>query len=495
MNELKSNNFLTRFSTWLKTQVRPLPAERRSEVVEDIAQSASPGFDFFLLVVLSCMIATMGLITDSPAVIIGAMLLAPLMSPIIGIGLASITGNANLLQKSLSALLRGALLAVGLATLVTLINNQIPFIAMQELPREVLSRTRPTPIDLAIALAGGIAAAYALTQPALSAALPGVAIATALMPPLCTVGIGLALGQWAVAGGAALLFLTNAVTIAFAAVLVFFIRGFARGKPVVKDRRLPQGLVLSAVLTALLLIPLTYYSVQFFQDASENRLINSVVHAEVSKIANAELTEIKINRNGSALDMVLTIRTNSNLRYEQVTDLQKAIVSGIHMPVSLKVNQIFAERLDPLIPPTPTPTPTATPSATPGPSPTATRTPTLTPTALPSSTSTPTQTETPTPTHTPTVTPTVSQGRIVFTLFPAPKIYQSPGGPVIGDLYYQQPITILYRRVPLNGLIWVEIQDLEGRVGWVPEVYIQLILPTSTSTPAASSTPTLTAAP
>ena len=165
----------------LVRHIHPLTTAERREVTEEIASSISSKFDFFLLVVLSCSIATMGLITNSPAVIIGAMLLAPLMSPIIGIGLASITGNANLLQKSLSALLRGALLAVGLATLVTLINNQIPFIAMQELPREVLSRTRPTPIDLAIALAGGIAAAYALTQPALSAALPGVAIATALV--------------------------------------------------------------------------------------------------------------------------------------------------------------------------------------------------------------------------------------------------------------------------------------------------------------------------
>ena len=466
MDGLKINSLLTRFYAWFKKHLKPLPEDRRKEVVEEITPSASPGFDFFLLVVLSCSIATMGLITDSAAVIIGAMLLAPLMSPIIGIGLASIIGNASLLRKSISALLRGAVLAIGLAALVTFINNQIPFIAMQELPKEVLSRTHPTPIDLAIALAGGIAAAYALTQPALSAALPGVAIATALMPPLCTVGIGLAMSLWDVAGGAALLFLTNAVTIAFASVLVFFIRGFARGKLLIKDRHLPQGLILSASLTALLLIPLTYYSVRFFQDASENRLINSVVHAEVSKINNAELTEIRINRNGPALDMVLTIRTNSALRYEQVTELQKAIVTGIDMPISLKVNQVIAERLDPLVPPTPTPTSTVTPSATPGPSPTATRTPTLTPTTLPSSTSTPTLTATPIPTQTPTQTPTVSQGRIVYTLFPAPKIYQNPGGPVIGDLYFQQSVTILYRKVLFGGLTWIEIQDF-GRENWV----------------------------
>ena len=119
------------------------------------------------------------------------------------------------------------MLAVALATLMTLVNNLLPFFSIQELPQEILARTRPTPIDLVIALAGGVAAAYALTEPNLSAALPGVAIATALMPPLCTIGIGVALNRWDVAGGATLLFITNTITIAFASVLVFFLRGFS----------------------------------------------------------------------------------------------------------------------------------------------------------------------------------------------------------------------------------------------------------------------------
>ncbi len=126
------------------------------------------------------------------------------------------TRNTTLLRNAISALLRGALLAIALATLMTLFNNLLPFFGIQELPKEVLARTRPTPIDLVIALAGGVAAAYAMTQPNVSAALPGVAIATALMPHLCTVGIGIALSRWDVAGGATLLIITNTVTIAFA---------------------------------------------------------------------------------------------------------------------------------------------------------------------------------------------------------------------------------------------------------------------------------------
>jgi len=474
--------------SWFRTLIKPLPPERRNVVIDEVTPAASPGFDFFLLVVLSCSIATLGLITNSPAVIIGAMLVAPLMSPLIGIGLASITGNTTLLRNALSALLRGALLAIALATLMTLVNNQLPFFDIQTLPNEVLARIRPTPIDLVIALAGGIAAAYAMTEPNLSAALPGVAIATALMPPLCTIGIGIALGRWDVAGGASLLFVTNAVTIAFAAVLVFFLRGFSSDFRI-KNHRIPRSLVLAALLTVLLLVPLTYFSLKFFKEASDNRLINSVVENEVRNLGGAELVELNVNRNSAGLDMVVTIRTGTALNYQQVVGLQKAIVDGIHQPVSLKVSQVIAESLDPLIPPTPTFTPTQPSTSTPGPSPTATRTPTPIPTASPTITLTATGTYTPLPSATPTATPTPGEGEIVRFSLPDLKIYQTPGGPGIGNLLPGQKVTILYGKEIYNSLVWIEIQDAEGRMGWIPEVYVKLLLPTLT--PTNSPTPTL----
>lgn len=207
--------------------VKPVTRERRAEVTIQLRDSSHPDFDFFLLVILSSIIATSGLLTNSPAVIIGAMLVAPLMSPILGLGLASLTGDATFFRNAGIALARGAAIAILIATLLTLLNRLLPFLPLQELPGEVLARTRPTPIDLTIALAGGMAAAFALAMPSISAALPGVAIATALMPPLCTVGVGIAMGRWDVAGGALLLFITNAVTIAFAAMLVLSAVGFS----------------------------------------------------------------------------------------------------------------------------------------------------------------------------------------------------------------------------------------------------------------------------
>jgi uncharacterized hydrophobic protein (TIGR00271 family) len=461
----------------IRESIHPPTRQEQKEIIDEITESASPGFDFFLLVVLSCSIATMGLITDSPAVIIGAMLVAPLMSPIIGLGLGSIMGSAKLAESALSALLRGALLAVLLSTVMTVVNRFLPFVVLQELPQEVLARTHPSPIDLVIALAGGLAAAYAMTRPKISAALPGVAIATALMPPLCTIGIGVALQRADVAGGAALLFVTNAITIAFAAALVFFLQGFAP-KRHAQNRVVRRTLLSSASLTLFLLIPLSFYSIKFVNEANENRRINEVVTAEIAQMNGSELVELQVQHVQDGLDMVITVRTNTPLYYEQVTGLQKAIATKLQESVSLKVNQVLAEQFDPLVPPTFTPTltatltPTLTRTNTPGPS--------LTPTFLPTATAT--------STIPPSATPTLGLVQVAATPFPPLRLYQAPGGPVIGQVRNRQVLTRLYGRQETGGLIWVEVMDSEGRRGWIPETYLHLITVTPSITPSPSTT-------
>ncbi len=457
---------------------RPLTAAEREQIITELIPLSSPGFDFFLLVVLSTSIATLGLLTDSPAVIIGAMLVAPLMSPILTIGMASVIGDSRMLRSALSALLRGAFLSVLLSFALTIININLPILYLQQLPQEVISRTHPSPIDLVIALAGGFAAAYALTRDNLSAALPGVAIATALMPPLCTIGIGLAFNNMDIAAGATLLFITNTVTIAFAAGMVFFLRGFG-SRRIRKERRLPQSLFLSAGLMTLLLFPLTYYSVQFFKDANDNRMIREVIIDNVTRLNGSELDSMSIRRNPGGLEIVLTIRTNRLLRYDQVVSLQESLVKELNQPVSLKVNQVFAERLDPLLPPTSTPTRTLTSTVTLGPSPTSTST--LTPTQSP--TATPTFTLTVTPTLTPTATSLPQQVQVGPVTIPPLRIYQEPGGPVIGYIEVGKPMYRLYRTEIYQGLVWIQIRDSENRIGWIPEVYLRTVTPQPGATP------------
>jgi uncharacterized hydrophobic protein (TIGR00271 family) len=451
--------------------VKPVTRERRAEVTIQLRDASGPDFDFFLLVVLSSIIATSGLLVNSPAVIIGAMLVAPLMSPILGLGLASLTGDATFFRNAGIALARGAVTAIVIATILTLGNRLLPFLSIQELPTEVLARTRPTPIDLTIALAGGMAAAFALAMPSISAALPGVAIATALMPPLCTVGVGIAMDRWDVAGGALLLFITNAVTIAFAAMLVFSAVGFTVKRE--DGEIVPRALVVTAIFTVILLIPLTWLSVQFFREASENKLIDEVVRQEVAHF-NAELSNLDTTYLDDTLHLTLTIRTSTPLRYEDVYQMQQDIALRLQKAVSVVVNQIFASKLDPLIPPTLTITPTFTSTPTPV---MLTATSTFTPTSTLTSTLSPT----PVP---PTFTATLSVARITNTNGRLLDLLQSPGGPLIGSLRNGDYITVLYGSEVLDGLVWLQVMDKDGRIGWIPQINLSVVTMTPTVTEA-----------
>jgi uncharacterized hydrophobic protein (TIGR00271 family) len=191
--------------------VPQIEREDRIALVDRLQSNAAWNFDFLTLMVLSTVIAAVGLIQNSAAVVIGAMLVAPLMTPLLGLGLALVQGNPVLARVSLRSATLGLLVSllggfmVGICTL-----------NFGEPTREMLARGGPGLLDLFVAFASGLAAAYASSRPGLIAALPGVAIAAALVPPIATSGLALALGDFPLALGSLLLFGINMVTIVFA---------------------------------------------------------------------------------------------------------------------------------------------------------------------------------------------------------------------------------------------------------------------------------------
>lgn len=449
----------------MRNWLQYVPTERQMAILEQLAHASSPHFDFFLLVVLSCTIATLGLVTDSAAVIIGAMLVAPLMSPIVGLSLASVVGDRRTFQRAVVALVEGALLAVALSALLAWLARILPFNALNELPREVLARTRPTPFDLAIALAGGAAVAYALAQPHLSAALPGVAIATALMPPLCSAGIGIATRRSDVALGALLLFLANFAAIWFAGIVVFILLGF-RPLRTNEPQSLPRSLTVSTVLVVLIAILLVVVTLRFVREARLAQQVREAVRVEIAVLPDTQLVDVSTSAEDSTLRLVVTIRTSRPPAHAEVVALQKAVATRLQRPTALQLIVVPATMLDPLIPPTLTPTPTPTPTATPGPS--ATPTPTPTPTATP--------TETPTPTATPTETPTPTpvSAFVANTAGYGLRLRDAPEGAIIDTLPEGAPVQILYHRETVEGIEWVEVQDTLGRTGWVSAEYLTI---------------------
>ncbi len=458
-----------RFKHFLRKYVRFLTYERRQEVLDQLSASSSPNFDYFLLVILSAAIATFGLITDSTAVIIGAMLVAPLMSPILGLSLASVAGKQNMFERAVGALFRGVLLAVALAAFISWISQLLPFDILVTLPNEVLSRTRPSPIDLGIALAGGAAAAYALAQPQLSAALPGVAIATALMPPLCTVGIGISLESPEIALGAFLLFITNLVTISFSGIVVFAALGFRPIEVSATIRGLPRSLYVSTILVLLVTFPLVILTLRFVSQAHQEQeqrayeqMVRTSVEEEIGALMSGQLVDVEIATVDTTLKLQATVRAAQQPAHGTVVALQEALASRMQRTIELDLIVVPMIRLDPLIPPTFTPTATPGPSSTP----TTTRTPTATSnpaTATPTATPTQTLTATPTQTHTPT--PVLAY--VANTGGSGVYLRDAAAGRIIGSLPEGAPVLILYQRETLNRLEWIEIQDSLGRTGWL----------------------------
>ncbi len=214
----------------------------QAEVTERRREDSRMSEHYLFMTAMSGGIAVLGLLLSSPAVVIGAMLLSPLMGPIMGLGFALAIGDWEWLKAALRTLALGSAMAVLLCACLVFLSP------IQGITSEIAARTRPNLFDLFVALFSALAGAYAMIR-GKEGAIVGVAIATALMPPLAVVGFGLATWNWTVFSGALLLFVTNFITIALTAFGMARLYGFranlSRGQSRV------QSLMVVAVLLAL----------------------------------------------------------------------------------------------------------------------------------------------------------------------------------------------------------------------------------------------------
>ena len=236
------------------------------------------------MVCLSTLIAGLGLIRDSAAVVIGAMLVAPLMTPLVGCGLALVHGNLVLIRNATRAVLLGFLLSFGIGVLL---GATIPDVAWTS---ELISRGEPNQLDLIVALASGLAAAYATARPGLSGALPGVAIAAALVPPIATAGIGAALGHYADALGALLLFLSNIVAIVLGAAFSLYALGMRGERP--RERK---TLWIRPVITILVVTvaALTIALATEWHDRLDGKRVSDELRGKIEAILEGENAELR----------------------------------------------------------------------------------------------------------------------------------------------------------------------------------------------------------
>lgn len=298
-------------------------------IVEQISDGVTfRGANLWVLI-FAIFIACLGLNLNSTAVIIGAMLISPLMGPIIGMGLAVGRADLELLKRSLTN--------YGVSTVISVLTAALYFqlTPLTEAQSELLARTSPTLYDVLIALFGGAAGILALSTGGKGNVIPGVAIATALMPPLCTAGYGLAMGEWSFFFGACYLFFINTVFIALATYVGVRLLQF-KPKQFVDKGRLAVVNRYIAVIVVVTMLPAVYMTTQIIRQSVFENHVKQFVKQELnhpgtrilSEQADRETKTLDVVALGAALPKEMIEAARQRLADYQLADYQLNVIQG-----------------------------------------------------------------------------------------------------------------------------------------------------------------------
>jgi uncharacterized hydrophobic protein (TIGR00271 family) len=321
----------------------PLQDAERREVIDQLFPSGMPRRQFFTrfvsLMMLSTAIAVFGILGDSTAVVIGAMLVAPLMFPVLGVAAAVVMGWPRRIVSRALLVAAGSLLAVLLAAMISFL---IPGMATP-LPAELMARTSPNLLDLGIALAAGAAGAYGQVRRHASDVLTGVAVAVALVPPLAVVGITLQLTEWQLALGATLLFLANVVGIVIAASATFLAAGFVPGRnPLKGHTQILRGVSWAAIATIIVVLPMQFGRGAVLPESDPTDEVTAVVEEYVAERGSATEVvdvEVVVDDGFTKVDVVVA----SSIDTVAVDSLAEDLAEHLSSPVQLRLLLVSAE--------------------------------------------------------------------------------------------------------------------------------------------------------
>jgi uncharacterized hydrophobic protein (TIGR00271 family) len=291
---------------------------------------------FGSLIVLSAAIAAFGLLANSAGVVIGAMLVAPLMTPIQALGAALVQGSTRRMVSSALVILGGMAGAIATGYVVALIGAT--GVTADSLPGEILARTSPTLIDLGIAVAAGAAGGYVIARPEVSSALPGVGIAVALVPPLAVVGICLQLGLVDEASGALLLFGTNLAAIVLAGAVMIFGAGFRPHTSERTGRTAKYGFAGAVLLVVVVAIPLAVHTRDVLADSLATRTVDDAIPAWDPLV---RVTSLRVDDRGDDVDVELVVTSPSDP--VSVWELARLLRERLGKPVTVELRVLLEE--------------------------------------------------------------------------------------------------------------------------------------------------------
>ena len=332
----KYSSFLRYVDTILSRQFEiTVSPERMTSVRNDIRNNSMPEVRFYVMVLVSTLIASFGLVSNSTAVVIGAMLVAPLMTPIFGISMALVRGDSHLLKGALQAELLGVLMAITMGIFVGLLMNNVA--PSYEATHEMLSRTRPNLFDLLVAVLSGFAGAYALIDEKISPALPGVAIATAIVPPLANCGLCIGYGAYYGAVGSFLLFFANFLSILLVSSILFFKAGMAHD---LSRMAYIRRFGLAAVCFIFMAGFLGYSLVQFLQENQLRSTVRSLLSNELANYSTSGINKMLISSKRGTLYILAQVYASNRFDPDQVQIMEKRLEQKLEKPTKLIIREI-----------------------------------------------------------------------------------------------------------------------------------------------------------
>ena len=319
-------------------RITPLTPKERSELLVQLKVGLQARADFYLMVALAAAIAITGLIMNDGSIVLGAMLVSPLMSPIVGIACGVALGNLDLMRRSGASTFKGMALVLGVAIVMTFVLPRV------EPTDQILSRTHPGIFDLLAALAAGAAGAYSLSKKTVAGALPGVAMALSLEPPLATAGYGLSTSQFWIVGGALLLFLTNLAAIVLSGVGVYLLLGM---RPSRKERLHVVGKSAASMIliVLILVIPLGLGTLGVVRRGHMRFNLESQFRKEAVR-ERFELLDVKITEIQDGFLIHPTVLAFEEVTPEKIENLRTTLEKETGFPIQLEVTVLQTKHFE-----------------------------------------------------------------------------------------------------------------------------------------------------
>lgn len=311
-----------------------LENNQKQGIINKIESETKADNSYIGMAIISSLIATFALLIDDLAVLIGAMLIAPFLTPALGVGMGIVKGDSLLFKKGLINLSLGIVVGVIGSIIIAAI------FPIKGLSEAITDRSAPTLIQLAIAILAGGAAAFSYAYRKIRAVLSGAFVALALVPPISIIGIGIAFFNWELVGGAALLLLANVIGLTLAAVLVFFLFGF---RPISRPdniREVKIGITWLASLFLIIALPLGYIMQTIITDINRENTARAVIDSQFSQSLNTSVNELTINKQKDKILIGFTVRSSGEVDTDKIRNIQSQLEERFNKSVEIDAKLI-----------------------------------------------------------------------------------------------------------------------------------------------------------